>query len=380
MLSNNTYRDARAYLPHPMGRKRDPVPTAAAPRAGGIKYLPFVSVCTVTFNRRPFWPAALELFRAQTYPKNRMEWIIVDDGTDKVRDLVEAAGIPQIKYVALEAKMALGAKRNLSHAHCKGSIIVYMDDDDYYPPERVAHAVERLTAHPEAMCAGASELYIYFKHIAQMWQCGPYNPGHATAGTFAFRRELLLTSRYDEGAALAEEKNFLHNYTVPFVQLDPRKTILVFSHIHNTFDKRRMLDSPHPQYFKLSPRSVDDFIVGRGAPAMRAFFMSDVDAQLALYEPGHVRHKPDAVAQMRAIELEHARLSRELEAENERLEREAAAARDDKYSPIVVQTAGQPRRVLTSDEVVALIQSQQAQIQELARRLAATGGDSALAS
>ena len=62
--------------------------------------------------------------------------------------------------------------------------IVYIDDDDYYPPERISHAVTMLQTHPKALCAGASEIYIYFKHIDQMIQFGPYGPNHATAGTF----------------------------------------------------------------------------------------------------------------------------------------------------------------------------------------------------
>ena len=32
-----------------------------------------------------------------------------------------------------------------------------------------------------------------------------------------------------EGAAIAEERAFLKGYTIPFVQLDPLKSILVFS-------------------------------------------------------------------------------------------------------------------------------------------------------
>ena len=40
--------------------------------------------------------------------------------------------------------MLLGAKRNFIHEKCNGSIIVYMDDDDYYPPDRISHAVEKL--------------------------------------------------------------------------------------------------------------------------------------------------------------------------------------------------------------------------------------------
>jgi len=47
---------------------------------------PFVSVCTPTFNRRPFINAMIKCFNHQTYPKNRMEWIIIDDGSDKIED------------------------------------------------------------------------------------------------------------------------------------------------------------------------------------------------------------------------------------------------------------------------------------------------------
>ena len=58
--------------------------------------MPFVSVCTPTFNRRPFIPFLIECFKKQRYPKDRMEWIIVDDGDDKIGDLVK--NIPQVKY------------------------------------------------------------------------------------------------------------------------------------------------------------------------------------------------------------------------------------------------------------------------------------------
>ena len=215
----------------------------------GRNITPFVSICTPTFNRRPFIPTMFECFRNQTYPKDRMEWIIIDDGTDKIKDLVNSANIPQIKYYPLPEKLALGAKRNLMHEKSSGSIIVYMDDDDYYPPERVSHAVETLLANKTALCAGSSELYLYFKHIQTMYQCGPYGPNHATAGTFAFKRELLAITKYNESACIAEEREFLKEYTIPMVQLDPLKTILVFSHEHNTFDKRKLLDGKNNKFF-----------------------------------------------------------------------------------------------------------------------------------
>ena len=308
------------------------------------KFYPFVSVCTPTFNRRPFIPVMFSCFKNQTYPKDRMEWIIVDDGTDPIEDLISSSGIPNIKYFKQEKKMALGEKRNLMHSKVKGTIIVYMDDDDYYPPERVEHAVDTLMANKEALCAGSSEIYVYFKHIQQMYQSGPYGPNHATAGTFAFRTELLKTSRYEDNAALAEEKHFLKNYTVPFVQLDPFKTILVFSHEHNTFDKRRLLQNQNEQYFKPSPRTVDDFIRLSAEANIKQFFMTDIDKLLSVYSPGEPSMKPDVLKQLKEIEEERAKMM---------------------PNTIMMNEPGKPPRPLSNDEVIALINHQTEQLKVL---------------
>lgn len=264
--------------------------------------MPFVSICTPTFNRRPFIPYMIKCFENQTYPKSRMEWIIIDDGTDKIEDLVKH--IPQVKYFKYDTKMTLGKKRNVMHDKSCGSILVYMDDDDYYPCDRVSHAVEVLTQNPNALCAGSSEMYLYFKHIQKMYQFGPYGPNHATAATFAFRRKLLDTSRYDENASLAEEKSFLKDYTVPFVQLDPMKCILVFSHIHNTFDKKILLEEPNPMV-KESAKTVDDFVKEAD---LKQFYMEDVNLLLDKYEPGSPIHKPDVLKQIDEIKAKREKM------------------------------------------------------------------------
>lgn len=282
-----------------------PVPPSPA-KIDNSKY-PFVSICTPTFNRRPFYEMIIQCFNHQTYPKDRMEWIIVDDGTDKIEDLVK--DIPQVKYFKYEEKMNLGKKRNLMHDKSKGDIIVYMDDDDYYPPERVAHCVETLQKNPQAMVAGSSEMYIYFKHINKMYQFGPYGPNHATAATFAFRREYLKHSRYEDGAALAEERHFLKGYTTPFVQMDSLKTILVFSHIHNSFDKKKLLEEQGPNPFvKESTKKVEDFVK---EPAIRDFFMTKVENLLDNYEPGRPENKPEVLKQIQEITLKRQKMQEE---------------------------------------------------------------------
>jgi len=318
-------------------------------------YFPLVSVCTPTFNRRPFIPIMLDCFRNQDYPKDRMEWIIVDDGTDPIRDLIELADIPQIKYVHSPKRMNLGEKRNYMHTLTKGSIIVYMDDDDYYPPERVSHAVDTLMKHPEALCAGSSELYVYFKHIQKMVQCGPYGPNHATAGTFAFRSTLLKETRYVDSAALAEERAFLKDYTVPFVQLDPLKTILVFSHIHNTFDKKRMLENPHPDFLKESPKTIQMFIKNDFETHIRDFFIRDIDKLLEMYAPGHPKMKPEVLEQTRLIEEERQqRMSQAVSSTSPN-----STNLNNENITIMMKEEGKEPTPMTMKQIVELLQKQE---------------------
>jgi len=276
--------------------------------------LPFVSICTPTFNRRPFIPIIIECFKNQTYPADKMEWIIIDDGTDNIEDLIK--DIPQVKYFSYDTKMTLGKKRNIMHEKSSGDILVYMDDDDYYPSDRVSHAVETLLKNPNVLCAGSSEMYIYFKHIQKMYQFGPYGPNHSTAATFAFRRKLLDITSYDESASLAEEKHFLKNYTIPFVQLDPMKSILVFSHIHNSFDKKVLLSQAPNQFVKETNKTVDDFVKEKN---IKHFFLEDIDHLLNNYEPGKPENKPDVIKQMeeinknRALAQQHQQIQQQLQ-------------------------------------------------------------------
>ena len=265
-------------------------------KKGVLTKYPLVSICTPTFNRRPFIPMMIKCFEHQTYPKNKIEWIIVDDGSDKIEDLV--SHIPEVKYFKYDEKMTLGKKRNLLNEKCSGEIIIFMDDDDYYPPERISHAVDRLLKNPKALCAGSSDMYIYFKHISKMYKFGPYGPNHSTAATFAFKRELLKQTSFDENSSVAEERNFLKEYTIPFVQLDSFKTILVFSHNYNSFDKKELLVSAPNKYVNESQISPSFFIKNQ---EILQFFMEDIDIKLELYEPGKVEYKPDVIKQLKEM-------------------------------------------------------------------------------
>lgn len=207
---------------------------------------PFVSVVTPTYNRRRFLPSLIECYKSQTYPHDRMEWIIFDDGEDCVKDVFDSLKIPGLRYIRHDSKMLIGGKRNILNKEAKGDIIVAMDDDDYYSPERVRHVVQQFQLNPGVELAGASEIYMYYSDIKKIYRLGPYNKNHATNGTMAWRKSYALTHTYDETVTHAEERSFLENYKNPMIQLDTFKVMLVISHSDNTFDKKKLRNNPSP--------------------------------------------------------------------------------------------------------------------------------------
>lgn len=243
--------------------------TAAADRD-----LPLVSLCTPTRDRLRFLPLLSRCIEQQTYPRSRMEWVVVDDGIESAEEL--CGRFPSMCYLRLDPAAGpapLGRKRNLTHALATGDILVDLDDDDYYPPSRVAHAVETLLANPGKLVAGAGITPVFFPDRDQVWLFGPYLANHATACTFAFRRELLSMTSYEDGVRCSEEKHFLKSYSIPMAMLDPSLTILAMSHPGNTFDKRRLLVNPSQNKVRLSDWTLSGMIPD---PGLRADYLAAI--------------------------------------------------------------------------------------------------------
>jgi glycosyltransferase involved in cell wall biosynthesis len=201
-----------------------------------------VSVVTPTYNRRLFIPTLIEIYKAQTFPKEKMEWIILDDGRDKVEDLFIDAlrTIPNVRYIRFDEKMRLGAKRNMLNKEAKGAIIVAMDDDDYYPPDRVSSVVDAFKKNPSIELAGSSEMNLYYIDTKKIYTIGPYTQNHATNGTMAWRKSYSDKHKYDEYVTKAEEITFLENFKHKMIQLNTLSTIVVICHTDNTADKNEL--------------------------------------------------------------------------------------------------------------------------------------------
>ena len=271
--------------------------------------LPIVSICTPTFNRIHFIGPLIEMIRCQDYPKDRMEWLIADDGTDSIEDKIKEVDFVKVKYFKLDKQETLGYKRNFLNKQCSGDFIIYFDDDDYYPVQRISHGVSILNKHPEYKIAGSSKMHIYYHHINKIYQCGPYAQNHATAATFIFKKELLEQTSFHEESLVGEEKHFLKNYTIPLLQLDSLKTILVIAHSHNSFDKRKLLEDVNQYKMLETNYSLSDFIksdknlaTNNDTNSIVMFYQQELHTLLANYLQGSIQFKPKVHSYIQEVE------------------------------------------------------------------------------
>jgi glycosyltransferase involved in cell wall biosynthesis len=215
--------------------------------------LPLVSICTVTYNRRPLLSMLESCLLAQDYPLSKLEWVIVDDSTTGALPDLQAAvqaGI-QLVWHGLDERLPLGAKRNLANSLAHGEVIVVMDDDDFYPPSRIRHAVERLHA-TGARVAGCDRLPLLLLPESSRWLSRSYGPENATANSLAYLRRYLEAGHcFDPQAQQAEEPSFLQGADPPLLQLDPFLSVVCIGHGANTVDKRTWIAAHGGQGFEL---------------------------------------------------------------------------------------------------------------------------------
>lgn len=216
-----------------------------------------VSIVTVTqLKRFSTIKLTLQHIIAQKY-KNIIEWVIVEGSNSlddcllseqNIKELSLLLDIPIVYILGYTTDPAgnkyfndnkLGQLRNLGNQACKGDITVCMDDDDYYPPTRVSHVVEKFNSS-KALIAGCSAKYLYDYGLQKMYLFKPFGPNHSTNDCMAWRKEYLLENSHDPTKSNAEEASFTKTFANQMVQLDARHTIIGSSHTMNTFSKKEI--------------------------------------------------------------------------------------------------------------------------------------------
>ena len=122
--------------------------------------LPNVSIVTITKDRGAFAGIMLYNWVHIKYPREKLEWLILDD-TPKGAEYDLADYIPQedpyINYVRIDQVLSVPDKRNKAVELAKYDYIVHMDDDDYYFPDHVLVKMRIMLAYK---CAGVHSVPI----------------------------------------------------------------------------------------------------------------------------------------------------------------------------------------------------------------------------
>lgn len=201
--------------------------------------LPKVSILTVTRDRRQFLPLAKYCFFAQSYPEDKLEWVIVDDGKDQIKDLV--SDIPNVKYILVDEPMTIGAKRNLAVESASHDILVVMDDDDVYPNNSVLSRVANMLAEPRKECLFSTTIPCYEIHDKKSFMNVPpitlTMAERVSEATLCFTRNFWETRKFPD-QQIAEGGAFIRGREEMCREMSPQDIIVSLCHKKTTSSRK----------------------------------------------------------------------------------------------------------------------------------------------
>jgi len=122
--------------------------------------LPNISIVTPCYNRTKWLNLMLFNLKQQDYPKNKLEWVIDDDSTDKlfkskeeIKRAEEIIGF-RIKYFHTTNRRSIGAKRNNLTKIATHKICANLDTDDIFLPQWLKHSMEVMQSDKRCSLVG----------------------------------------------------------------------------------------------------------------------------------------------------------------------------------------------------------------------------------
>lgn len=114
--------------------------------------LPYVSIVIPVFNEEQYLPSCLTSLMSLSYPKDRHEIILIDNGsTDRTLEI--AREFSEISILVKE-NVKVGAVRNYGVQKAKGSIIAFLDSDCVVSQEWLTAGIRKLINNPDSVVGG----------------------------------------------------------------------------------------------------------------------------------------------------------------------------------------------------------------------------------
>jgi hypothetical protein len=216
------------------------------PPVVGQAECPPISVLTLTHNRRNFIDLAFLNLLVTDYPKDKIQWVIIEDSddplldsSDKIKKFEERQPGIEITYVPLKSKKSIGFKRNKAVQAAKYDICVNMDDDDVYPETSFRRRVSWLLTFPEVKVAGCTMIAMYDlqKGISAVntppWALAQKE--RVSEASFCFWKSYALEHPFPD-VSQSEGESFIPE-DERFMEIPPQQVLVALNHGKNTSNR-----------------------------------------------------------------------------------------------------------------------------------------------
>ena len=191
--------------------------------------LPKISILTPLYNRNKFLPLMLMNIKTFDYPKDKLEWSILDskDGDEDVKLIPDQETYETIrrqihpiklKYEYIDRKMTIAEKRTYLTKKMTHNYFANMDSDDIYMECFLKYSLDLIRKNKAGMC-GSPEMIFVWPHLdyrVTAIKCEAKRQAHEATffGTKKYVRSMNYYTKNDEkgeGASLIDfnENNFV---------------------------------------------------------------------------------------------------------------------------------------------------------------------------
>lgn len=234
------------------------------------KDCPSISIVTLVHGRPKFIENAFLNLLSTDYPRDKIEWVVVDDSdptesaSDKIIQFGQKFSPGTLTYVPLARQRSVGFKRNMGCQRAKHDYIVMMDDDDHYPStsfrRRIAYLLKARERYECAVCTTIA-MYDLLKGISAV-NVPPYTLSlgeRCSEATLTFTRRFWEQRKFED-TNMAEGERFLSGREAHVAELPPQQMIVALSHGKN-LSGRKMPDT-NPGCFWGFPQQLLEFLHG----------------------------------------------------------------------------------------------------------------------
>ena len=208
---------------------------------------PFISILTPTYNRHKFLPLYLHNLKNQSYPHDRLDVCIDDDGTEPFVDNIAGLQLDiypiKLVYHRDKKKRSIGEKRNyLVKKMASSKIVCFMDDDDIYNPNYIRYSHACLRDNKVGLVGSSSMLFTYPDQEFKITGIRCLELYQIHEATMLFTKKYFLSRGGFDKISQGEGASFIQNDPKKVYNTDINNVMICVAHGGNTVDKDQFSD------------------------------------------------------------------------------------------------------------------------------------------